>query len=96
MEEINYNKKIKFWGNVLIVGGLSFLFMIAFARIDHYLAMAMAGILILLYCVCLISFNLGMAYHAYKLKKYFWMVLNFCSILSLHFYFSILRKKLKK
>jgi hypothetical protein len=96
---VKKNKKIIFWDRWLFITMWLFLFpMILYAgvpAVENYgNLMFVLGIMVLLSLVMIISFRLAMVRHAYKMKRYGWMIVNLIlgEVFVLWFYFRIFKK----
>ena len=97
-------EKIKFWDRIFKTMIISFVISIALVFIvsenvlENNLFIYPWIILFFVAIVCEIIFTIGMAYHAYKLKRYGWMIVSIFlgTIFSIIFYFSILKKEIKE
>ena len=97
-------EKIKFWDRIFktmivsFVISIALVFIVSENNLENNLFIYPWLILFFVAIVCEIIFTIGMAYHAYKLKKYGWMVVSIFlgTIFPIIFYFSILKKEIKK
>lgn len=97
-------EKIKFWDRIFktmiifFIVSIALVFIVSENTLDNNLFVYPWLILFFVALICGIIFTIGMAYHAYKLKRYGWMIVVILlgTIFPIIFYFSILKKEVKE